>query len=426
MDITITQKQKLRGTLSVPGDKSISHRSVMFGAIAKGITEIHGFLLGEDCLSTISCFRKLGISIEMNDSTVIVHGKGLHGLSAPKETLDVGNSGTTLRLITGLLAAQNFSSKLTGDSSIQKRPMNRVARPLGLMDACFEGKNNENLYAPFTIHGKQLKGIEYTLPVASAQVKSALLLAGLYAQGETIIEEPEPTRDHTEIMLNYMGANIEQKGNIIFCHPISELYGKKIEVPGDISSAAYFIVAGCICPDSEILIQNVGLNPTRTGIIDILIKMGATISIQNEKVISGEKVGDVFVKSSQLTGCVIGGKDIPRLIDEIPVLAVAACFANGTTRIQDASELKVKESNRIQTVVTELKKFGATIKETEDGMEIQGGATLSGCTVESYNDHRIAMSMAIAGIMAKGETTITNSNCANISFPSFFDLLTKL
>ncbi len=429
MNITITQKKSLNGTLTVPGDKSISHRSVMFGAIAKGITEIHGFLLGEDCLSTISCFRKLGVPIEIHEDTVYVHGKGLHGLSSPSEILDVGNSGTTLRLMSGLLSAQSFSSQITGDSSIQKRPMNRVAVPLKLMGALFqgaEGSDNKNLFAPFTIHGKKLKAIEYTLPVASAQVKSSILLAGLYAEGQTVVEEPEPTRDHTEIMLNFMGADITRINNKIYCHPIPELYAKRIDVPADISSAAYFIVAGCICKNSEIILKNVGINPTRTGIIDALLAMGADITIQNKKNVCGELVGDIVAKSSALFGTIIEGTLIPRLIDEIPVLAVAACFANGTTIIRDAAELKVKESNRIKTVVTELKKFGASIEETADGMIIQGGYSLNGCTVETYHDHRIAMAMAVAGIMAQGETIITNGQCANISYPTFYKSLLQL
>lgn len=426
MNITISPKNCLHGTLSVPGDKSISHRAVMLGAIAHGTTTIHGFLMGEDCLSTISCFRKLGIEIEISNHTqVIVHGKGLHGLKEPSEPLDVGNSGTTLRLLSGLLAAQPFSTTLTGDASIQKRPMDRVALPLKEMNAVFE-HTQEKVFAPFTIHGNALKGIHYTLPVASAQVKSAILLAGLYAEGETLVTEPEATRNHTEIMLNYLGASITTKGNTIHCPQIKELYAKPISVPGDISSAAYFIVAGCICPNSELIISDVGINPTRTGIIDALIAMGANIQIDNKREKCGEKVGDIHVQASPLHGSTISGADIPRLIDEIPILAVAACFAEGTTIIKDAQELKVKESNRIQTVVTELKKLGANIEETEDGMVIHGGHSLQGTTIESYQDHRIAMSMAIAGLCASGTTTIQNGECVDISFPGFYSLLDTL
>ena len=341
----ITPKKKIHATITVPGDKSISHRSIMIGALAKGTTEIEGFLMGEDCLSTISCFQKLGILIEQQKDKIIVYGKGLHGLTAPTETLDVGNSGTTLRLISGILSAQPFFSHLTGDASIQKRPMERIAVPLRQMGAVLKS-NSDKLFAPFTIEGNALKGITYALPMASAQVKSAILLAGLFAKGETIVIEPEPTRDHTEIMLRYMGADIQKIGNEIHCKPVPELYAHKIVVPADISSAAYFIVLGCICENSEIVLKNVGINQTRTGIIDALIAMGAHIHIENETIINGEKTGDIIVTSSQLHGTTIGGAEIPRLIDEIPVLAVAACFAQGTTIIKDAQELKVKEIGR--------------------------------------------------------------------------------
>ncbi len=426
MNQIITPKKNINAVITVPGDKSISHRSIMFGALAKGITEISGFLMGEDCLSTISCFRKLGITIEQLDDKIIVHGKGLHGLTAPTETLDVGNSGTTLRLISGILSAQNFTSHLTGDSSIQKRPMNRIAIPLREMGAVLKGNDNEKLFAPFTIQGQSLKGIKYILPMASAQVKSAILLAGLFAKGETVVIEPESTRDHTEIMLRYMGADIQKIGNEIHCKPVAELYGKTIVVPADISSAAYFIVMGCICQNSMITLKNVGINETRTGIIDALQAMGANITIENEKIVNGEKIGDIIVKSSALHGTTIGGADIPRLIDEIPVIAVAGCYAKGTTIIKDAQELKVKESNRIKTVITELKKFGADITETEDGMIVHGGKPLKGCITESYNDHRIAMSMAVAGCRASGQTIITGAECADISFPNFYSFLASL
>lgn len=422
----ITPKQSIKTAVTIPGDKSISHRSIILGAIAQGLTEIEGFLMGEDCLATISCFQKLGIQIEIKDEKVYVYGKGLHGLSAPSETLDVGNSGTTLRLLSGILSAQPFTCQITGDASIQKRPMDRIAIPLRQMGGRLEGDSTEKLLAPFTIIGQPLKGIDYILPVASAQVKSAILLASLYAQGETTVTEPQSTRDHTEIMLNYMGANIKKTGNKIICHPVSELFGKKIIVPGDISSAAYFIVAGCICPDSELLLKNVGMNQTRTGILDVLLRMGADIEMQNIREYQGEKVSDILVKSSKLSSTVIGEGDIPRLIDEIPVLAVAACFAEGETIIKDAEELKVKESNRIKTVVTELKKFGANIRETDDGMVIRGGVPLMGCTVESYHDHRIAMSMAVAALCAIGETVINESECVDISFPGFYDVFAKL
>ena len=426
MNQIITPKKNIHATITIPGDKSISHRSIMFGALSKGVTEIEGFLMGEDCLSTINCFQKLGITIEQYQNKIFVHGKGLHGLTAPTEILDVGNSGTTLRLISGILSAQPFCSQLTGDSSIQKRPMNRIAVPLRNMGAVLKGNDDTKLFAPFTIEGRQLKGIIYTLPVASAQVKSAILLAGIFAEGETVVIEPEPTRDHTEIMLRYMGADIQKIGNEIHCKPVEQLYAKKIVVPADISSAAYFMVMGCICENSEILLKNVGINQTRTGIIDALKAMGGNITIENETIINGEKIGNIRVKYSALHGTTIGGADIPRLIDEIPVIAVAACFAKGTTIIKDAQELKVKESNRIQTIITELKKFGADITETEDGMIINGVEHLKGCTVESHNDHRIALAMSIAGACALGETTIVDAECVNISFPNFYDIVTAI
>lgn len=422
----IFPKNGLKGNFTVPGDKSISHRSVMLGSISSGDTEIYGFLMGADCLSTIDCFRKMGINIDVTDEKVTVHGKGMYGLSSPSSTLDVGNSGTTMRLITGLLSAQDFNSNITGDSSIQKRPMNRVSIPLKEMGAEFEGEKDGKLFAPFGIHGKKLKGIHYTLPVASAQVKSALILAGLYAEGETVITEPEATRDHTEIMLNYLGANIEHKGKDIICHPVKELYGKTIYVPGDISSAAYFMVAGAICENSHIVIKNIGINPTRTGIITVLKNMGADINILNEKTVCGELVADIEIKSSKLKGTVIEGDLIPKLIDEIPIIAVAATFAEGTTIIRNAEELKVKESNRIKTVKDELSKLGADITETDDGMIIKGVNSLKGAETESHNDHRIAMSIAIAALKCEGKTIINNSECVDISFPNFYHYIEEL
>lgn len=415
MNITIKPKQSINGVFNVPGDKSISHRAVMFASISEGTTQIDGFLMGDDCLATIRCFKQLGIDIEIINDKVIVHGKGLHGLTAPLNVLDVGNSGTTLRLISGLLVAQKFSSEITGDASIQKRPMDRISIPLSQMGANISGK-----YCPIKIKGSKLKAINYTLPVASAQVKSAILLAGLYADGDTTVIEPAPTRNHTEIMLNYLGANIEKKDSAITCHNIKQLYAKNILVPSDISSAAYFIVAGLILPNSEVLINNVGINFTRTGIITALKNMGANINILNERNICGDYVADISVKTSKLKGITIEGEIIPRLIDEIPILAVVACFADGKTIIKDASELKVKESNRISTITTELNKMGANIIETDDGMIIEGKCKLKGSTVESYNDHRIAMSLAIAGLASTEETIINNADCVNISFPNFY------
>ena len=416
----ITQKSHIKKTIAAPGDKSISHRAVMIGALADGVTEIDGFLPGEDCLSTIACFRKLGVNISADSNRALVGGNGLWGLSPIDESeLDVGNSGTTLRLITGILAGQHFNSRLTGDESIQKRPMKRVFEPLRLMGAEFSGRDT----APFTVYGKSLKGVSYTLPVASAQVKSAIILAALFAEGETVITEPQRTRDHTEIMLSYFGADIKRQGSQIIVQPAAELNACKLRVPGDISSAAFFIALGLIVPDSEVTVTGVGVNPTRTGILDAFINMGGQIEITNRRLYGGEQVADITARSSSLKGVEIFGDIIPRMIDEIPILAAAAAFAEGRTVIRDAEDLKYKESNRIRTVAMELSKLGARISETPDGLIIDGGHTLSGSIVDSHNDHRIAMSLAIAACAINGDTFIKNSECVNISFPSFFDLL---
>lgn len=424
MNKVISSRTGLNGKIKIPGDKSISHRAVMFGSLAKGDTKITGFLKGDDCMSTISCFKKLGIDIEVNDDNVIVHGKGLNGLNTPKETLDVGNSGTTIRLISGILAAQGFDSTLNGDASIQKRPMNRVIKPLSQMGADIESTNDG--YAPLTIHGKKLKSMEYTMPVASAQVKSSILLASLFAEGTTTIIEPVASRDHTEIMLNYFGANIKNENGVITSTPVKELYGKNLEVPGDISSAAFFMVAGLVVPNSHIIIENVGINPTRTGIIDALKAMGGYVEIINERKSGGELVGDIEVKTSSLKATTLEGSIIPRMIDEIPVFTVAALCAEGTTVVKDATELKVKESNRIATMSQELGKMGVVIEETDDGMIIKGNQKLKGAEVYSHLDHRVAMSCAIAGLIAEGETTIIDADCVGISFPNFYNLLNNL
>ncbi|NMA82928.1 MAG: 3-phosphoshikimate 1-carboxyvinyltransferase, partial [Epulopiscium sp.] len=328
--MNIKPAKKINGVLSIPGDKSISHRGVIFGSIAEGVTEIEGFLMGEDCLSTIQCFRQMGIPIEIQDDKIYIQGKGLQGLSAPKEPLDVGNSGTTIRLLTGLLAAQSFSTTITGDGSIQKRPMKRIVEPLRRMGADISGKEDGN-YAPLHIQGKELKGIHYDLPVASAQVKSAILLGSLYAEGQTTIVEPARSRDHTELMMNYFGGKIKTEGLTITSEPIQQLIGKKVSIPGDISSAAFFLVAGAILPQSELRLTHVGINPTRNGVIQVLQKMGANIEILNPRHVSGEPVADLVIGSSSLQGTIIEGDIIPTLIDELPILAVAACFAEGIT-----------------------------------------------------------------------------------------------
>ena len=423
--MNITKKTGLKGEITIPGDKSISHRAVMFGALSKGTTEVTNFLQGADCLSTIDCFRKLGIEIENTPEHILIHGKGLHGLSESKVQLDTGNSGTTTRLISGILSGQNFRTTLTGDASICKRPMNRIINPLSQMGADIKSIHG-NGCAPLEINPSNLKGIHYNSPVASAQVKSAILLAGLYADGVTKVTEPYLSRNHSEIMLNFFGANVATENTTISIEPEPILEGRKVVVPGDISSAAYFIVAGLITPDSEILIKNVGINPTRDGILKVCKDMGGNIEILNENHANGEPTADLLVKHSKLHGTTIEGSIIPTLIDEIPIIAILACFAEGTTVIKDAAELKVKESNRIDVMVNNLSLMKADITGTEDGMIINGGKTLEGAVIESKLDHRIAMSFAIAGMNSEGTTTILNSDCVNISYPTFYDDLERL
>lgn len=419
----LSKAKPLSGTITVPGDKSISHRAVMLGALAKGTTHITGFLMGEDCLSTIDCFRKMGVSIEITENEVIIEGVGMHGLTAPEQSLYTGNSGTTTRLLCGILAGQAFPSSLSGDASIAKRPMGRVITPLRQMGAKISGK--EDKFCPLYIEPSELHGTEYTLPVASAQLKSAVLLAGLYAEGQTTVIEPASSRDHTERMLRALGVEIETNGNVITLIPPEELHAANISVPADISSAAFFLVAGCIIPGSKLTIQNVGMNATRTGILDVLRNMGAKITESNFQDLS-EPICDLTVEYSELCGTEISGDLIPRLIDEIPVIAVAAAFAKGKTVIRDAAELKIKESNRIAAMVTELSKAGINISETEDGMIIEGGKTPHGATFETYDDHRIAMSLAVLALAAEGESTILNPEVVSISYPNFFDTLTQL
>lgn len=412
----INKMRSVRGEITVPGDKSISHRAVMLGALADGTTHISGFLKGADCLSTIDCFRKMGIDIEVDENNVTVHGKGLHGLKKPSETLYTGNSGTTTRLLCGILSGQPFDTSITGDASICKRPMGRVTKPLSLM-----GADIENEYCPLHIHGKALKGIEYNMTVASAQVKTALILAALYAEGDTIIHEIEKSRDHTEVMLSAMGANIKVNGLTIKVGKTEKLAPQDIVVPGDISSAAFFMVLGAVMPNSEITIKNVGINPTRTGIIDVFEDMGADMKLVNKRSAAGEPVADIIIRSSKLKGTTICGSVIPRLIDELPVIAVASVFAEGKTVIKDAEELKVKETNRIRAVVDEFKKCGIDIIETDDGMIINGGKPIHGADFKTYGDHRMAMSLAILAQLADGDSTLDDSKCVDVSYPTFFE-----
>ncbi len=416
----IRKVNSIKGEISVPGDKSISHRGIMFGAISEGITELTGFLDGADCRSTISCFRKMGIEIEQNADHVVIHGKGLHGLSAPSEVLDTGNSGTTTRLISGILAGSNFSSTLNGDESIQKRPMGRIITPLSMMGADITSLKG-NGCAPLQINGGGLHAIHYDSPVASAQVKSAVLLAGLYCEGETSVTEPVLSRNHSELMLSGFGATVHSVGTTATVVGLPSLTGQKIAIPGDISSATYFIAAALLVPNSELLIKNVNTNPTRDGILKVAEAMGGDISYLNKRVVSGEEVCDLLVRSSSLHATTVGGEIIPTLIDEIPMIAVMAACADGTTVIKDATELKVKESNRIDSVVSNLRAMGVDCEPTEDGMIIHGGKPLAGAKIITKSDHRIAMAFAIAGLVAEGETTFDDPDCVVISYPSFYE-----
>ena len=430
MEFHKTEKP-LRGEITIPGDKSISHRSVMFGAISQGTTEITNFLQGQDCLSTISCFRKMGIEIENTSERILVHGRGLHGLTAPTEILDVGNSGTTTRLISGILVGQPFESKLSGDNSLNSRPMKRIMEPLTKMGGHISSILR-NGCAPLYIAPGKLHGIHYDSPVASAQVKSSILLAGLYADGETSVTEPSLSRNHTELMLKEFGADIRSQFDLntskatAFIRPCSELYGQKIMVPGDISSAAYFIAAGLLVPDSEILIKNTGINATRAGILKVCEDMGANITLLNERTEGGEAIADILVRTSKLHGTTISGDIIPTLIDEIPIIAIMAAAAEGTTIIKDAAELKVKETNRIETVVDNLKAMGCDIIATDDGMIIHGGKTLHGTTIHTLLDHRIAMAFSIAALIAEDTTRILDSKCVDVSYPTFYDSFENL
>ena len=419
--MVIQKMKKAVGQIKVPGDKSISHRAVMLGSLANGVTEISGFLKGADCLSTIDCFRKMEIDIDINGENVTVHGNGLRGLKKPDEMLYTGNSGTTTRLLCGILAGQNFDTSITGDASIQKRPMGRVVKPLSMM-----GAKIENEYCPLYITGTKLHGIDYKMPVASAQVKTAIILAGLYADGETVIHEIEKSRDHTELMLSAMGADLTVDNLDITVKPTNDLTAVNVDVPGDISSAAFFLVLGAIMPNSQITVTNVGINPTRTGIINVLKDMGADITLENVHTSAGETVANITVRSSSLKGTTVGGDIIPRLIDELPIIAVAAVFADGQTVIKDAQELKVKETNRIRAVVDEFNKCGIDITETDDGMIINGGKSIHGADFKTYGDHRMAMSLTVLAQLADSESTLDDSDCACVSYPTFFDDFYKL
>lgn len=420
--IQSSKKASLKGIITIPGDKSISHRSIMFGAMAKGKTTVDGFLLGDDCLSTISCFQKLGVKIDVNGNQVSIESDGIKNWNEPQDILNTGNSGTTTRLLLGILAASPIYAVMIGDDSIAKRPMKRVIDPLRQMGAQILGRSGGQ-YTPLAVQGTTLQGITYQMPVASAQVKSAILLAGLNSEGTTIVTELEPTRDHTERMMRQFGVQVETIDGDIHLRGGQQLVSTHIDVPGDISSAAFFLVAGAITDNSDIMLKNVGLNPTRTGIIDVLSQMGANLKVE-ESITNGEEpFGNIRIKSSELKGIEIGGELIPRLIDELPIIALLATQASGTTVIRDAAELKVKETDRITAVVNELKKLGANIEATNDGMIIKGPIQLNGGTVTSYGDHRIGMMGAIASLTASEPVEIDDPSCISVSYPNFFEHL---
>lgn len=427
---TIAPTRGLKGEVTIPGDKSISHRSIMLGSIALGTTEITHFLEGADCLSTIDCFRKMGVEIERKPSSILVHGKGLRGLTAPASTLNVGNSGTTTRLISGILSGQNFATTLSGDDSLNSRPMKRIMTPLNTMGAHIRSLN-DNGCAPLYIRPGALHGIHYQSPVASAQVKSAVLLAGLYADSPTSVTEPALSRNHTELMLQgfgaYVATDLHTDGTATaHVEPCKELYGQQICVPGDISSAAYFIAAALLVSGSELLVKNVGTNFTRAGFLKVCKAMGADIETVSQTIEGGESRADLLVRYSHLKGTVIEGDIIPTLIDEIPMIAIMAAFADGQTVIRDAAELKVKETNRIDTVTAGLKAMGADITPTDDGMIIEGTGHLNGASIQSYLDHRIAMAFSVAGLASDGETQIVDSQCVDVSYPEFYATLNSI
>lgn len=419
---TIQPARAIRGEITVPGDKSISHRSIMLGSIARGETTVRGFLRGEDNISTLNAFRAMGVEVDDDGETLRIKGKGLHGLAEPSDVLDCGNSGTSMRLMTGLLAGQRFFSVLSGDKYLRNRPMKRVLEPLSQMGAVIYGRAGGDK-APLAIVGKELTGISYASKVASAQVKSALMLAGLYAAGETVVVEPHLSRDHSERMFRYFGADIETAGSRVTVRSGRELEGRDIVVPGDISSAAFFMVAALIVPGSELLIRGVGVNPSRTGVIDILTAMGGSLELVDRREVSGEPVADILVRTSRLKGLDIGGDLVPRAIDEFPVICVAAALAEGRTVIRDARELRVKETDRIAAMAASLRNAGVAVTETEDGMEINGAERLQGCVTDSRGDHRIAMSMLVAGLAAASEVTVQDVECIATSFPNFIPLL---
>ena len=430
MERTLRRATRLRGTVQVPGDKSISHRTALLGALASGRSKVRRFLAAEDCRATLACLRALGIEWRLEEeapgvATLEIEGVGLRGLREPADVLDASNSGTTLRLLAGVLAGQPFTSVLTGDTSLRSRPVDRIIEPLRLMGAQLSARDGDRR-PPLTIRGGSLRGVRYRLPVASAQVKSAVLLAGLFAEGETIVEEPVATRDHTERLLLAMGAKLRREGPGIRLTPPPSLTPIDLEAPGDVSAAAFWLVAGAVHPDAEITLPKVGINPTRTGLLDVLVMMGATIEVGEQRMVGEEPVADITVRSSRLQGVEVGGELIPRLIDELPALAVAAAFAEGRTVVRDAAELRVKESDRIATLTTQLGLLGAAIEERPDGFVIEGGRGLRGARVTGAGDHRLTMALAVAGLLAEGKTTLEDGESVAVSYPGFWADLDRI
>lgn len=422
----IEQRDSLRGEIKVPGDKSISHRAILFGSLAKGTTEIDGLMMGEDCLSTIDCFRKMQVSIEiLPNNKVKIQGNGLYGLRPPTSALNAGRSGTALRLLLGVLSGQPFSSVVTRDESALRKPVGKVVGPLRQMGANINGRENGNI-CPLSILPSKLTGITHNISILDTHIKSPLLVAGLYAEGETKVIEASKSRDHSELMLNYFGADLKVDGLKVTSHRVENLFAQHIEVPGDISTAAYFITAGLIVPNSDIVIKDVGVNPTRAGILDVYKSMGAKIELFNERTVSNEKVADIRVVSSSLKAVTIESDIIPRLIDEIPIITVAAAMAKGTTTIKNLKGLKIKESNKLKCLITELTKLGVSIQETDDGVIIEGRDSLKGTIVEGYNDHSIAMSLCVAGLAAQEETMIRKTQILDIAYPEFLPVLNRL
>jgi len=419
------KSRPLKGEMQVPGDKSITHRAIIFGAISEGETRVKGFLSAQDCLRTLAAFQGLGVEIRREKESLNISGVGIQGLMEPKDVIDLGNSGTALRLLTGLLAGQEFFSVLTGDNSLRQRPMRRVVEPLREMGALILGREGGGL-APVAILGRPLSAIHYNMPIPSAQVKSALLLAGLYANGKTTIHEPAKSRDHTERLLRFLGVQVEEQGLAVSVKGPAVLQGREVQVPGDLSSAAFFIVAASVVKGSQVVILGVGMNPTRTGVLEILMEMGADIRVEHQREFSGEPVADLTINSTALQGIMIKGERTLRALDEFPILCVAAALASGETIITDAKELRVKECDRISVMVQELTKMGAQIEEFSDGVRIVGKGRLQGAVCDSHGDHRVAMALSVAGLVAKGETVVKNTECIETSFPGFYPLLESL